>query len=110
MKLLVETSGPFKIQDMQTGDVATHNRPSVVTSTPFIQQRVACGQLKVLVASVADSFTDAEWAELYAADGLDAVALVPAQAQAPAPFKGLVIKAVGTVKDPLKPKPGKAKA
>ncbi|WP_419902125.1 hypothetical protein [Kiloniella sp.] len=56
-KLLVKTKGDFMLSDRSTGDVAQWNRPSVVTHSHFISQRIGLGQL-ILIANLRDDASD----------------------------------------------------
>lgn len=57
MKLVLETTGDFQIYGMAPEQFAHHDRPSVVTQSSLMQQRLAAGQLRLL-GSVNDSATD----------------------------------------------------
>ena len=49
MKMLVETTGQFQLQDMEQGNlVISAWRPTVVENSNFVQHRVALNQLKIL--------------------------------------------------------------
>lgn len=60
MKHLVETTGEFLLHDMNTGDLAESFRPSVVTRSVFIDQRIAAGQLR-LIANLKEEASDEEF-------------------------------------------------
>lgn len=62
-KLLVETTGDFQLVDFHVGGfVIPHDRPSVVTSTMFVQTNIANGRLSVL-AELPDEADDAGFVE-----------------------------------------------
>ena len=63
-KILVETSGRFKLLDLSVRPAQdiNHARPSVVVNSHFVQARVGLGQLAVL-ATLKDEATDAEFAK-----------------------------------------------
>lgn len=61
MKLIVNTAGPFMLEAQGDEQTAHHNRPSVVTQSAFISQRIGMSQLIVL-GQVNDEATDAELA------------------------------------------------
>ena len=65
MKILVETSGPFHLTDPSNGNEALFDRPCLMAVTGFISQRLAIGQLKVLLPEVPDEITDADWLKLW---------------------------------------------
>lgn len=48
MKMLVETSGQFQLQDMNVNPLISAHRPTVVENTNFVQHRVALDQIKIL--------------------------------------------------------------
>jgi hypothetical protein len=62
MKVIAHTTGSFQLIDNLSGDHIPHHRPAVVKRTPFITQRLAADQLKV-VAEVPDEATDADFAK-----------------------------------------------
>lgn len=64
MKMLVETSGSFMLQDMQSGEVVSNSRPSVVSNSSFFASRIVIKHLNLLVPDVPDSITDDEWVTL----------------------------------------------
>ena len=59
MKAIVETQGSFQLMDPGTGQFIPHNRPAVVTVSPFIQTRLGLGQLTVVAANLPDIANDA---------------------------------------------------
>lgn len=64
-KLLVETTGDFGLVDPNNAAVINWNRPTVVQDTPFVQQRAAAGQIKVLDNQIPDDVTDEQWVDYY---------------------------------------------
>jgi hypothetical protein len=64
-KLIVETTGSFMLV-MHDGDVIQWNRPSVVRTSTFLQERIANGQIRVLIDDVPDTATDEAFAEFFA--------------------------------------------
>lgn len=60
MKFLVETTGQFMLVDPAQVEVIEADRPSVVSSTSFVQQRVSLGQIKIL-AELKDDASDMEF-------------------------------------------------
>ncbi len=75
-KLLVNTSGQFELHP-GNGDILHANRPSVITRSGFIEQRIAYGQVQVLHA-VSDTATDEEFAKAFAEAKGDEAAAVKA--------------------------------
>jgi len=65
MKTIVKTTGAFMLSDRYTGDQVNPFRPSVVSNSPFIEQRIAAGQLKVLEGNLPLTATDADFAEFW---------------------------------------------
>jgi hypothetical protein len=59
--LIVETTGDFMLSDVSMAQEVQPDRPTVVSDSVFIQQRIASGQLKVLETKV--TITDKELAE-----------------------------------------------
>lgn len=62
MKVIAHTTGNFQLLDGLSGDLLSAHRPSVVTRTPFIRERVGLEQVKV-IAEAPDAATDAEFAK-----------------------------------------------
>lgn len=69
MKAIVETKGTFQLMDPGLNQFIPHNRPAVVTVTPFIQTRLGLGQLTVVAGSLPDIASDAELVASIAAYG-----------------------------------------
>tara|TARA_R110002072_G_scaffold23791_6_gene81599 strand:+ start:224 stop:562 length:339 start_codon:yes stop_codon:yes gene_type:complete len=65
MKTIVETKGDFMLVDPYTGDVIEDTRPSVVTFSPFIETRVANGQVKALATDLPEEANDADFVEYW---------------------------------------------
>lgn len=61
MKLLVETTGDFMLSCPYTAQVISSSRPSVVSSTPFIEARMGMRQIKVFSNKLGADATDAEF-------------------------------------------------
>lgn len=77
-KMLVETSGAFELTDLyaKSRQIIDAVRPSVVEATPFVQGRLALGQLKLLAPELKPEATDEEfqkyWDETASVeDGID---------------------------------------
>jgi hypothetical protein len=60
MKLLVQTTGQFQLQDDVSRQLIRASGYTLVVKTSFVEWRTACGQLKI-VAQVGDAATDDEW-------------------------------------------------
>ncbi len=65
MKLIAKTTGAFMLIDPYTGDELDATRPSVVTQSPFIEQRSAAGQIKVLETDLSNDATDEDFLEFW---------------------------------------------
>lgn len=96
-KILVETKGSFMLQDITTGCEVEHDRPSVVLASPFIDQRIAKDQLKLIEGDLQPEATDAEFVKfLKESDGKIDLAVdsflskykVGAEVEKPAPRGG----------------------
>ena len=69
-KALVETTASIFLIDPMTRDEVHHHRPSVVTWSSFIEQRIGARQIRVLAGVLPDSVTDADFvAVLEASEG-----------------------------------------
>jgi hypothetical protein len=94
VKLLAETTGPFGLLDLSTGQTLNANRPSVVSRSSFIDSRIALSQI-VKVADVPDEVTDMDFENFWRdSDGDRDLAVAsflsqfdPEAPQAPAPKK-----------------------
>jgi hypothetical protein len=66
MRYIAETTGSFSLLDMMGTTVQEMKswRPSIVENTPFVQQRIALGQLTVL-AELPDEASDADFASYW---------------------------------------------
>lgn len=62
VKHLIETKGAFMLIDPQTRQVIPENRPSVVTSTTFLEERISKGQVSLVAADISEGATDEEFA------------------------------------------------
>lgn len=61
VKHLIETDGEFMLMDPQTGQVISENRPSVVKSTTFLEERISKGQVNLIRARLPESASDEEF-------------------------------------------------
>lgn len=110
-KALVETTSSIFLIDPMTRDEVQHHRPSVVSWSSFIEQRLGCGQIRLLASGLPDTVTDADFAEvLKASDGNQDLAREAFLAEfAPEPEIGVkgevkpVEKAIDLIQ-PVKPK------
>lgn len=62
MKLIVETTGPFSLQDSLDGQYIDMNRPAVAIGSVFVQKQIGRGQLRT-IGQVNDEATDLEFFE-----------------------------------------------
>ncbi len=61
MKLLVESRGPWVLMNpVITGEVVPHNRPAVISNSPWVGAQIAQEHMRVL-HELHDSATDAEF-------------------------------------------------
>lgn len=75
MKMIVQTTGEFLLQEPYNREVVENNRPHVVSRTTFFQERIALGQLTFL-GDVPNDATDEEFAEFWqSAEGDEALAI-----------------------------------
>lgn len=61
MKHLIETKGAFMLMDPQTNQLVPENRPCVVRSTTFLEERIAKGHLTLVAADIPEEATDVEF-------------------------------------------------
>ncbi len=68
MKLLVETTGPFGLNDLSVGQSFHHDRPTVAINSVFLREQVERKKLAVLVDDLPEDADDADFATAYAKD------------------------------------------
>lgn len=99
MKLIVETTGAFMLLDPYTRDEIDAIRPSVVRATPFIQERTAASQIKVLATDLPEDASDADFLEYWKENKKSAVdAYLSAVLPEPEPKKAAPKKESGKEK------------
>ncbi len=59
MRALVRTTK--SCQYIHLGQRVPHNRPAVITADPWWQERIAAGDIEVLLGNLPDAATEAEW-------------------------------------------------
>lgn len=69
MKHLVETSGQFMLVDPYTRTTIRHDRPTVARVSEFLVERVARGDIKIIVQELPEQANDAELYEFIAEAG-----------------------------------------
>lgn len=104
--LLVETCGDYQMMDFTSGEIARHDRASVVPSSDFFQVQIELRKLRML-AELADTATDADWVETLKSSDNDAALAIEAfksmhpvagAEPAPAPKKSTFVNARKTEK------------
>ena len=84
MKYLVETPGPFSLNDLHGGQNIKAHRPTVVTATPFVESMMGRRLTKLEV--LADEATDEGLAAARNAEELEAaIDALPRRKPAPRP-------------------------
>ena len=65
-KLIVETTGKFMLVDMMGKQSVEWNRPTLVQSSHFINERCANGQIKVIAEDIPEAGCDEDFAKFLA--------------------------------------------
>lgn len=60
-KAIVETVGDHMYIDPTNGQVIEHDRPTVVTLTPFVSQKIADGEIKLLTPNLPKQASDEDF-------------------------------------------------
>ncbi|MCG7628998.1 hypothetical protein MHM88_14395 [Epibacterium sp. MM17-32] len=76
MKAIAKTSQSIMLVDPQTREILTHDKPSVVTWTQFLEARTGKGQIKILASDLPTEASDTEFQKFLAeADGKEDLAV-----------------------------------
>lgn len=54
MKAIAITTSPIMLIDPQTRQILTHDKPSLITWTQFLEARTGKGEIKILASNVPD--------------------------------------------------------